>query len=100
MDGVCTWQHWPAHCLPVSPPTPPPAAASHLLVVACVRVVFNEEAIHVSHADSRVEVGLIQQCRALTDTLLWVLLVQPVGSREGGGQQECHLDLGWGDHRY
>ena len=67
-------------------PSQPPQLWPHLLVVACMRVVFDQEAVHISHTDSSVQGGFVQQSCALTDALLRVLLVQPAGSRAGQGE--------------
>ena len=61
----------------------------YLLVLPPLAIVFNHEAIDVSHTHCCVQVGLIKQRLALVNTSLGVTLIHPVGrGGVGGGVDE------------
>lgn len=57
----------------------------YLLVLPPLAIVFDHEAIDVSHTHCCVQVGLIEQRLALVNTSLRVTLIHPVGRGGVGG---------------
>lgn len=68
----------------------------YLLVLPPLAIVFDHEAIDVSHTHCCVQVGLIEQRLALVNTSLRVTLIHPVGRGGGVGGGGVGKGEGWG----